>query len=139
MTMEATPGRPRIISARGAILTMILAAMLFSSVYPLRRYFAVRNEIVSLEREEQRLDVVAADLEGQKVGLDAPAEIERRAREELGYVRPGEVPFVVVPKAPKAPPAPSGASGTASAASSSSESFLARWWEAMRRIVGSAN
>jgi cell division protein FtsB len=54
-----------------------------------RRVEAAAAELATLERENRMLeDEVAA--------LKTPAEIERLAREKLGYVMPGDVPYVVV-------------------------------------------
>lgn len=132
------PSPRRIVGTRGAILIVILGAMLFSSVYPLNRYFSVRNEITALQGEERELDERAKALEAAREKLLTDAEIERLARERLGYVRPGEIPFAIVPPPEKAdeppiitpegePPPADGTSGV-----------FERWWDAMRRAVSAS-
>ena len=96
--MQAAPSPPRLLrNPRALVFGVILAAMLFSSVYPLGRYFAVRNQVAQLEQEEQRLDDRIVQLMEEQELLNTPEEIERIARKDLLYVRPGEIPFVVLP------------------------------------------
>lgn len=81
---------------RGFILVLVLAGLLFSSVYPMRRYFAVRAQIASLEREERDLDARGADLMTEAQRLRSDEAVEHEARERLGMVRPGEIPLVIL-------------------------------------------
>lgn len=56
-----------------------------------------RSEIAEFTAELEVLEAENADLEDRLSSLNTPAEIERLARERLGYVRAGETAFVVVP------------------------------------------
>jgi cell division protein FtsB len=93
---RAEAGTRRLLTHRGIVFTLILAGLLFSSVYPMRRYFAVRSSIASLQQEERRLDRTAAVLATEKQRLLGDEAVERIARDEYGMVRVGEVPFVVI-------------------------------------------
>lgn len=95
MTTTAPPRRRVFGTPRGIVLLLLLTATLMTSVYPMRRYFDVRAQITALKAEEVRLDARAADLQRQKELLETDEQIEALARENLGYVRPGEIPFVV--------------------------------------------
>ena len=91
--------RPRIrLTARGMILGVLIIALLITSVFPIRTYFAEKNQIRSLENRIAELNAANKEL-GRKIArLHDPDYLERLARECLGMVVPGEVPFVVVPE-----------------------------------------
>ncbi len=86
----------RLLTHRGVVFALVLTGLLFSSVYPMRRYFAVRTSIAASQQEERALDREAAELAAQKQRLLTDAAIEEIARTDLGMVRVGEVPFAVV-------------------------------------------
>ena len=78
------------------VVLLMVAAALFSNLFPFRQMLAAdraiaaaQEDLAALEAENERL---AADLDA----LQTPEEIERLARNELGYVLPGEQGFVVV-------------------------------------------
>lgn len=54
------------------------------------------TEIAESTAELEVLEAENAELEDRLSSLNTPAEIERLARERLGYVRAGETAFVVV-------------------------------------------
>jgi cell division protein FtsL len=93
--MSDTKRSRKLLTQRGVILVVLLGALLFSSVYPMRRYFAVRAQIASLRKQEHVLDAHATQLAQQKARLKTDDEVEKIARQDLGMVRPGEVPFVI--------------------------------------------
>ena len=53
---------------RGALLALLLLGVLFSSAYPIRRYFAVKSSISHLQSEDRALD-----LRRETDGSDWPA------------------------------------------------------------------
>lgn len=95
MTTAPPPRRRIFATPRGIVLMLLLTATLMTSVYPMRRTFEVRAQIAALRAEERRLDARATELQRQKELLETDEQIEALARENLGYVRPGEIPFVV--------------------------------------------
>ncbi len=99
----ARGGRLRV-TPRAAIQAVIVVALLISMVVPFRAYLAQRSQLAELERQTQILERQNADLRRQVDRLHDPAYLEQIARECLGMVRPGEIPFVVVPKGGTAAP-----------------------------------
>ena len=62
---------------------------------PVRTYFAQRTEMKQLAASEAALRHQITDLEQQKGKLGDPAYIAAQARERLGFVMPGEIPYQV--------------------------------------------
>ncbi len=62
---------------------------------PVRTYFGQRTEMRQLAASEEKLRAEIADLEQQKVKLGDPVYIAAQARERLGFVKPGDVPYQV--------------------------------------------
>ena len=89
-----TARRPGLIIATLAVMLVALAAA--TNVLPLRQIVEQRQEVSSAEDELAALLGENAALESRVESLSTPTEIERLAREQLGYVRPGEKAFVVV-------------------------------------------
>jgi cell division protein FtsB len=86
---------------------MVIVALLFAFVFPARTLLAQRQQT---EKERARLEVLREQtrkLEAETRRLQNDAEIERIAREQYNFMRPGERPYVVVPPPTTAPPAPS--------------------------------
>ena len=135
---HAAPRRRALLSTRGLVLLVVVGGLLFSSVYPMQRYFNVRSEIESLREEERRLDARVDELLAERDALKSDAEVERRARAALGMVRPGEIPFVIATPLAQAPaPAPVDPGGLRPADTPDEPSVMARWWHALTRAVGS--
>jgi cell division protein FtsL len=133
-----TPERAQrsFMTPRGAILALLLVGVLFSSVYPIRRYFQVRSSIAQLQHEDRALDQRTQQLTKQNALLQTDAEVERIAREELGMARPGEVPFAIIqPSVAPAPAANVGAAGLFDPARASKPGFFARIWNAFVRAA----
>jgi cell division protein FtsL len=102
---EAPRGRSTMrFTPRAAILTVIVTALLLYMVVPLRTYLAQRDRLAQLEHQTQILQQQNARLQTEVRELNDPAYLERIARECLGMVKPGEIGFIIVPKAGSAPP-----------------------------------
>ena len=96
-------GRIRLTS-RGAVLAVIITALLLYLVVPLRTYIDQRNQLSDLKKQTALLEDQNKRLQRQVVLLHDPTYLERLARECLGMVRRGEIGFVVVPKGGRAIP-----------------------------------
>lgn len=86
--------RPLMLLAPAALLVVALA--LATNVLPLRQIVAQQQEIAATQ---SRLDSLVAEndrLDDRVDALGTPIEIERIARDDLGYIRPGETAYVVV-------------------------------------------
>ncbi len=79
----------------GLLVLLVLGVMVISG--PLRSYLDQRDRVDLLERQFAVLDDANSDLSQRAADLRDPAFREILARERYGYVRPGEVPYVVVP------------------------------------------
>lgn len=80
---------------RAAILAAVICVLTLTIAGPVRTYFAQRTEMKQLAASEAALRRQIAELEQQKVKLGDPAYIAAQARERLGFVMPGEVPYQV--------------------------------------------
>jgi uncharacterized protein len=80
---------------RAAILAAVVCVLTLTIAGPVRTYFAQRTEMRQLAASEAALRRQIADLEQQKVKLADPAYIAAQARERLGFVKPGDVPYQV--------------------------------------------
>lgn len=80
---------------RAAILAAVVCVLTLTIAGPVRTYFAQRTEMKQLKATEQQLRAQIADLEQQKVKLADPVFIAAQARERLGFVMPGEIPYQV--------------------------------------------
>jgi cell division protein FtsB len=97
---------------RAAILAAVICVLTLTIAGPVRTYFAQRTEMKQLEATEAQLRSQITDLEQQKGKLADPVFIAAQARERLGFVMPGDIPYQVqlpasssVPGTPGAEPA----------------------------------
>lgn len=114
---ERSEQRLGLTARRAAILAAVVCVLTLTIAGPVRTYFAQRTEMKQLAASEAALRRQIADLEQQKAKLADPAYIAAQARERLGFVMPGEVPYQVqLPPSATAPTqpgaeVPTGASG----------------------------
>ena len=79
-----------------SILLVVGLAVVLTNVVPVRHIVAQNEQVAAAEdqlaalRRENRL------LEAEAEALQTPTEVERIARETLGYVDPGEVAYRIV-------------------------------------------
>jgi len=96
----------RRVLVRVLIGAMAIVALLFVFVFPARTLLAQRQQT---EKQKQTLELLhqqSRKLAEESRRLQNNAEVERMAREQYGFVYPGEHPFVVVPPSTTSPPAP---------------------------------
>ncbi|ORB64246.1 FtsB family cell division protein [Mycolicibacterium tusciae] len=80
---------------RAAILAAVICVLTLTIAGPVRTYFGQRTEMKQLKATEEQLRAQIADLEQQKVKLADPVFVAAQARERLGFVMPGEIPYQV--------------------------------------------
>lgn len=80
---------------------LVLAGLMLTG--PVDRFLDGRARVELLERQQRALDGENARLETHRRDLEDPARIELLAREELGLIKPGERPYVVVTPEPERP------------------------------------
>jgi cell division protein FtsB len=80
---------------RAAILAVVVCVLTLTIAGPVRTYFSQRTEMRQLSDAQAQLRSQITDLEQQKVKLGDPAYIAAQARERLGFVMPGDIPYQV--------------------------------------------
>ncbi|MEI6253158.1 MAG: septum formation initiator family protein [Mycobacteriaceae bacterium] len=80
---------------RAAILAAVICVLTLTIAGPVRTYFAQRTEMKQLAASEASLRSQIAELEGQKTKLADPVYVAAQARERLGFVKPGDIPYQV--------------------------------------------
>jgi cell division protein FtsB len=110
---------------RAAILAAVICVLTLTIAGPVRTYFAQRTEMKQLKATEAQLRSQIADLEEQKVKLADPVFIAAQARERLGFVMPGDIPYQVQLPANAAVP---GTPGGEPAATHSDQPWYTALW-----------
>jgi cell division protein DivIC len=110
---------------RAAILAAMVCVLTLTIAGPVRTYFAQRTEMKQLAASESALRAQIAELEGQKAKLGDPVYIAAQARERLGFVMPGDIPYQV--QLPGSVASPSGAGPQAGAAHSGDPWYTSLW------------
>lgn len=80
---------------RAAILAGVACVLTLTIAGPVRTYFAQRTEMEQLTASQAALHRQIAELEQKKVKLADPAYVAAQARQRLGFVMPGDIPFQV--------------------------------------------
>jgi cell division protein DivIC len=92
---------------RAAILAVVVCVLTLTIAGPVRTYFQQRTEMEQLAASEAALRRQIGDLQQRKEKLADPAYIAAQARERLGFVKPGDIPFQVqLPAGSTAAPPP---------------------------------
>lgn len=78
---------------RGLFVIMVLLSLciVFRSGY---HFYQIRQQEALLLEEKERLSKEKAELTKKREDLQDDRQLEKKAREELGLVKPGEVPYV---------------------------------------------
>jgi cell division protein FtsB len=81
---------------------VVLVGVLLVGVFPTRTWLAQRGETRERQAELERIRAEQSVHEDRVAELQDPDVIEQIAREKLGYVRPGEEAYRILP--PSVPP-----------------------------------
>lgn len=80
------------------ILRVLFVVMLLFSLCIVFRsgyhFYQIRQQEALLLEEKERLSKEKAELSKKREDLKDDAQLEKKARQELGLVKPGEVPYV---------------------------------------------
>lgn len=79
----------------GLVGMLALAVVMLSG--PFQSYVDGRARVESLQTKVDALDAENASLRQRQADLRDPGNIELLAREQQGMIRPGEVPYAIVP------------------------------------------
>lgn len=91
MTLLRRPG-----VAVATLLIILMGAVFLTQVVPYGQIVDSRNQVESARAELAALESENTTLRADVSALQTDAEIEKLAREKLGYVRPGETAYVVL-------------------------------------------
>jgi len=91
------------VTARAAVLLVIVMLLAIALYYPVHLYAQQRGQIATLQHQTDMLTKQNESLTKEVSKLRDPLYLQELARECLGMVKPGESLFVVVPRggAPK--------------------------------------
>lgn len=117
------------------MMLLVALAVVLAGIFPYRQILAQervvdlkRTQLSALEAENQRL-------RSEVDRLQTADEIERLARERFGFVRPGEVQYVVAwDEEPEAAPLPGPPAAPSPAAGEDSS-----WWDALWGFITGAD
>jgi cell division protein FtsB len=92
----------------GTLLGIILLLLAMMALGPARQLWAEHQQIRSDEATLAAGNAEAARLTARIQAMQDPKHVEQLARDQLGYVRPGETSYIIVhpPAASPARPAP---------------------------------
>jgi cell division protein FtsB len=111
---------------KAAILAAVVCVLTLTIAGPVRTYFAQRTEMHQLAVSEAQLRAQIAELEEQKAKLADPVFIAAQARERLGFVMPGDIPYQV--QLPSSAGQPSRQTGSGTPESRPNEPWYTSLW-----------
>jgi cell division protein FtsB len=91
MTLLRRPG-----TAIFTLLLLLMGAAFLTQVVPYGQIVESGRQVEAARAQLAQLEAENAHLQADISALGTDAEIERLAREKLGYVRPGETAYVVL-------------------------------------------
>jgi cell division protein FtsB len=109
------------------VAVLVVAVAVTTNALPLRQIVDQQQEVAEARQTLGELSRENAILTDQVAALQTPIEIERLAREKLGYVRPGEAAYVVIEDATPAADFPAEIAGEP--AEGDTVPFLSRLWD----------
>jgi cell division protein FtsB len=112
---------------RATVLAVMVFALGLSVAVPLQNYLDQRADLAEVRARQEVLAERVAELQHRRELLTDPNYVEAQARERLGYVYPGETPYMVQL------PQPSGTAAAPERESEPREPWYARLW---RSITG---
>jgi cell division protein FtsB len=108
-----------------AVLILLMGAAFLTQVVPYGQIVDSRRQVSSARAQLAALEAENAALEADIAALETDAEVEKLAREKLGYVRPGETAYVVLD-----PPGTSGETEPAAPAETEEDrTWVDKVWE----------
>lgn len=78
------------------VTLLVTVGLVAAGVLPLQQYLERENQVHAAQDELDRLLEQNAQLSDDAQALLSDQEIERMAREQYGFVRPGEIGYIVV-------------------------------------------
>ncbi len=88
--------QPRGLTARAAVLMMVLLGLLLAYAYPVRVYLGQQAQINSIEAQQAAQRVKIRELAEQRAKWDDPQYIVAQAKDRLLWTVDGETPYRVI-------------------------------------------
>jgi len=76
------------------LIYLVAGYFVFLAIGQQMELYTIKNETAAIRARMQELEQANKALTEEKVKLSNPAYLEKLAREELGLVKPGEVPYI---------------------------------------------
>lgn len=95
-TKRTVAPRPKAFTGRATVLLVVLVALALGYTYPVRVYLAQESQIARMEAAQAAQRAVIAEKAEEVLKWSDPEYVRIKARERLFYVRPGEVPLLVL-------------------------------------------
>jgi cell division protein FtsB len=95
-TKRTVAPRPRAFTGRATVLIIVLVALALAYTYPVRVYLAQESQIGKMEAAQAAQQERINGLSEEVAKWQDPEYVRIQARDRLFYVRPGEVPLLVL-------------------------------------------
>ncbi|UQU64013.1 septum formation initiator family protein [Couchioplanes caeruleus] len=128
-TKRTVATRPKAFTGRATVLIVVLVALALAYTYPVRVYLAQESQIAQMQADQARQQDDIKGLEEEVEKWKDPEYVRIQARDRLFYVRPGEVPLLVLND-------PAGAARDAGRPVASAPD---RWYDTLWGSVAAAN
>jgi len=92
--------------ALATLLILLMGSAFLTQVVPYRQILDSQDQVASARSQLAALEADNSALQADVDALQTDAEVEKLAREKLGYVRPGETAYVVLDPPGTEEPAP---------------------------------
>ncbi|HWJ62961.1 MAG TPA: septum formation initiator family protein [Acidimicrobiales bacterium] len=81
----------------GLVVTVLLVAVLLFAVFPTRSWLAQRKETSAAQQELADIQAKRATTKAMQDKLETDEYIEQKAKEDLGFIHPGEEAYNILP------------------------------------------
>ncbi|MFB9362559.1 FtsB family cell division protein [Actinoplanes nipponensis] len=129
-TKRTVATRPKAFTGRATVLIVVLVALALAYTYPVRVYLAQESQIAQMQADQAAQQARIAGLTEEVLKWQDDEYIRTQARDRLFYVRPGEVPLLVLND-------PAGAARDAGQATAADAPN--RWYDTLWGSVAAAN
>ena len=95
-TKRTVATRPKAFTGRATVLIVVLVALALAYTYPVRVYLAQESQIAQMQADQAAQQARIKGLTEEVEKWQDPEYVRIQARDRLFYVRPGEVPLLVL-------------------------------------------
>ena len=95
-TKRTVAPRPRAFTGRATVLIVVLVTLALAYTYPVRVYLAQESQIARMRSSQAAQQAKINGLSEEVQKWQDPEYVRIQARDRLFYVRPGEVPLLVL-------------------------------------------